>query len=271
MKRILAFLALLLVFFALTFPQERFLLSLVEEPLREAEVDLQIGGASFALPLGWEATGLAFNAQDFGLQLDSFYVGLLKNIDVRGCGGWLTGDLDGRDDLTVAFEDLDPSRCLRIGDVQLQGGFAGEAHFEGIGHTGVISLGHTGFARVQSDGGTFSGRLPAEDSAAGIEIGEWEFGKIDVDLELANGRLEFRRGQALASGVAFEVLRGHLAEGLRKDPVLEVEFRVRAVEKAARAKAILGMLPKAEADYDGWRRYRLSGEVSKLKLIGLRE
>jgi hypothetical protein len=270
MRRAFAFLFLVLLFVALTFPQERFLLSLLEEPLRESKIDLRLGGASFALPAGWQADDIALDGEGFGLNLDSVYLGLTKTLDIRGCGGWLAADLDGRDDLTVDFGDLDPSRCLRIGDARLEGRFEGEVHLLGIGRYGLLALGNSGSIRLRSNGGTLSGRLPADDSAAGVEIGEWEFGEIDVDIDLHEGALEVREIRAVASGVAFEGLGGRAWEGLRGDTEVELEFRAKPVEETARAKAILGMLPRAEAGYDGWRRYRLTGHPGDFKLIGLR-
>ncbi|MFT4570706.1 MAG: hypothetical protein ACI8TX_001363 [Hyphomicrobiaceae bacterium] len=270
MRRVFAFIALVFVFAALTFPQERVILGFIEQPLREAKIDLRLDGASFALPLGWQANGVGLDGDGFGINLESVYIGLLRTIDIRGCGGSIQGDLDGTDDLEIEFAGIDPSRCLRIGDAHLEGAFSGEAHFIGLRQTGVLSLGHTGFIRLRTDGGILSGRLPTDDSVVGVEIGEWEFGEIDIDLALTEGRLEVRHGHALASDVAFEVLAGKAWEGLRAKPEIEFEFRARPIEQAARAKAIIGILPRAEPDYDGWRRYKISGRVDNLKMIGLR-
>jgi len=51
---------------------------------------------------------------------------------------------------------------------------------------------------------------------------------------------------------------------------IALSFRARSADETPRAKAVLGMLPRATEAADGWRRYRVTGTLDAPKLVGLK-
>ena len=50
---------------------------------------------------------------------------------------------------------------------------------------------------------------------------------------------------------------------------MRIDFQARALEDSPKARALLGLLPKAGEDAAGWRSYRIVGPVGGARVLGL--
>ena len=64
-----------------------------------------------------------------------------------------------------------------------------------------------------------------------------------------------------------DLARGDTAAGGKGG--LRVDFRARAATDGPRAKALLGLMPKAAVDTSGWRNYRVVGSLNAPRVVGV--
>ena len=230
--RILLFVVAFLVALAASAPLERWILPLVEKPLAAAGVELHVDGLRLALPAGIRATGINLDTRDGGADVDSLYVGIGRTFDAEACGGRVSGSFS-RDSLDVKLDAVNPSRCVRIGKLSLETTLTGYVSVDGVDFLDPRPSPDLGGAiDLRASSGVFRGIL--ENAGRGGEdlpLGEWEF----TDLK----------------------------GGLR------VDFRARAAADSPRAKALLGLMPKAAEDKAGWRNYRVVGTLSAPRVVGV--
>lgn len=270
--RILLFVVAFLVALAASAPLERWILPLVEKPLAGAGVELHVDGLRLALPAGIRATGINLDTRDGGADVDSLYVGIGRTFDAEACGGRVSGSFS-RDSLDVKLDAVNPSRCVRIGKLSLETTLAGSVSVDGVDFLDPRpspDLGGTIDLRAAS--GVFRGIL--ENAGRGGEdlpLGEWEFTDLVLKARLSNGRLTVDEGRTNTSGVQWEVLSvelPRLGDSSGKGG-LRVDFRARAATDSPRAKALLGLMPKAAEDKAGWRNYRVVGTLTAPRVVGV--
>ncbi|HYB97974.1 MAG TPA: type II secretion system protein GspN [Candidatus Limnocylindrales bacterium] len=270
--RILAFLILFLIFVAVTAPLEKLITPYLSS-LAAAGVDVRIGSARLALPAGLRVSDVRASSEDFDFDvgLDSVYVGINRSFDIDACGGTVRGRLQG-DRLEMSMRGFDPSRCLRIGQVTLESPIDGTVELQGLS---VFDLRLRPDSRASIDlrsaGGIFGGHLPfiGPQGPTLVPVGDWEFGDVVMRGRFEGGRLLVEEGHALTSGVQWELTGATLKPADGDTEELRIDFRARMVEESPRANMLMGLLPKATADADGWRRYRLVTTAGGPKLIGL--
>jgi hypothetical protein len=78
------------------------------------------------------------------------------------------------------------------------------------------------------------------------------------------------RARARAEGVEWQVSKARVGPRTAGSARVSVDVRARRIDESPRSKAVLGLLPRAAEDAEGWRRYRVSGTLSAPKLIGLK-
>ncbi len=265
MKRALVFLALLALFAVATFPHEALLNSVLQSALQARGLEGSVTSAVPALPFGYRVSGLRVGKADYRLSLDSAYLGLFGGFSTTGCGGHVRGDLGDSDSLVLDFDSINPAKCLSLGPLTLGGTFAGSVDIE----DGEGSL------RLEAADGVFGGHLPVgalagrQAGASGVTIGEWDFSKLNLEASLSQGRITVDKGEAHAAEVEWLVTRGSLAPapgGYEAD----IYFRARPGAASGRARAMIGLLPRASENADGWRSYRVSGPLRKPRLLGLK-
>jgi hypothetical protein len=207
---------------------------------------------------------------------------------IEACGGSVDGRLvrgNSRDgattrDLTIQLTDVDPSGCLELGGPSIEGRFAGQITLVDVAHgnprEALGKLARSGSVTLEGRDGVLSGYLPAsrvvKPSGKRREpqpIGRWEFSHLSVDAEMKTDRITVTRGEAEAEGVAWATKEASVVLGGPQPPRLQAELMAKPLEDSARAKAIIGLLPKA-ADKDGWRHYRASGPLSSIQLGGIK-
>lgn len=270
MKRILAFVALLLIFAALNFPQEKLLARVLAGPLQTSGIAMTVGSAGFSLPLRYAVEELHLQRGLLRIEIADASVNLLRNVEASVCGGEVTGDLDGTSTLELEFRDIEPGQCARYGELRLDAPISGRLKLDGLGQTGVLLLGREGSLTLESPGGTLGGSLPRSGGSAAVELGDWDFGPVEISAVIENGEVKVEDGAGEISGVRFEVRRGRLWENEELAPELDIYLRARPAEAGARAKAVIGLLPRAEEDEQGWRLYRITGTLDAPQIIGLR-
>lgn len=269
MLRFLLFVVAFVVGLALTAPLERWLLPLLEEPLAATGIVLRLDTLRLALPAGLRATGVELDADGAGVSVDSVYVGLTRSFEARACGGTLAGSAR-QGAVTIRLAGVDPSKCLRIGRLALAGRIDADASVRGF------ELGSSWTDRalradidLRSEGGVLSGYAPMADAAGGeVPIGEWDYDEVVLRGQYERGRFAVSEGRALASGVEWQLL-GASLDGAGPSAEVRIDLRARVADDSARAKALIGLMPKATPDADGWRRYRVLGPVSGLRVLGL--
>lgn len=291
MKRALAFLLLMLVFLAMTFPHELIVKRLAARRL-PASVDLSFRSVRPSLlPLGYRLSDVVVEDDSVRGELTTLRVGLglLGGIafDANACGGTIDGHLDSsnRDDgkvdrdLEIRFASVDPSTCLVLDGPNLAGTFNGTVSLSGLGRgSGPAPLARivrAGTFAIDAVDGSVSGYLPssrrAKPSGKRAEpqpIGRWEFASLAIEGAIETDRITISRGRAEAEGVAWETVSANLVTA-GPSPKVQVELRARRVDDSARSKAILGLLPKA-VEREGWRRYRVSGGLSSIQISGVK-
>ena len=271
MARILLFLGLLVLFVVWNFPHELLIRRFVAGPLAEAGVAIDVESARFSLPLGIRAEGLSLAGADARVRMDSLYVSLLRNLDIEACGGEIRAGLRAGPSLHLEVDNIDPATCLEVGDLILGGRMGGKLEFQDLPMGGQGSgLPASGHVEVDIRDGTFGGLLPGSGGRPPTALGEWNFEQASIEADIENGALVLRKGQAQAQGVQIETLSGSLEPTRGNRYRIALDFRARASGGGARGKAILGMLPKATEDAEGWRRYRSRGTADNPELLGLK-
>ena len=290
MRRILLFVALLVVFVLWTFPHHEVVERLVTRRLAGAEVDVVLGRVSPRLwPLGYRIDDVVLRHGQYGMSLDEFGLGLglLGPTDFRAqaCGGSLEGRFAGgaddrRPHLLLRFSEIDPSRCIDLGSILLSGSFEGVVELAGLGRGQASSVVgravRAGSVVVAARSGNVSGHLPRAGAggdpvaAQGRPIGSWEFARADLRARIDDGDVIVENAIAEAEGVRWEVPAARVARASGARPRVTGELRARGIDDSPRAKAVLGLLPRATEADDGWRRYRVSGTLDSPKIVGLK-
>lgn len=265
--RALLFLAAFLVAVALTAPIDRWLLDAAREPIEAAGAELSVDSLGLALPAGVRATGVSVVAPDAAIEVESLYVGITRWFEAAACGGRLEGSFRGGT-LSLEFRDIDPSRCLHVGRLELESNLDGALEIDGIDVARLAESGPGGaHLDITSDGGTFGGVLVgAGQGGADLPLGEWEFQQLVLHATLANGRIDVREGHAETSGVLWELLDVDLPSRDRRSG-LRIDFRTRQVEDTPRSRALVGLMPRATADASGWRNYRVVGTLASPRVV----
>jgi len=287
MRRALAFFLLLLVFVAWSFPHRRVVERLLNRRLEGVPVDVSMGDVRPVLwPPGYSVSDVRVRSQGVTVSLDSvrFDLWFGSGVRARACGGTLDGAISepsrGKPgNLNVRFDHLDLSSCVQGAPISVSGAFGGQLELEGLGSGhGSSLLGRTadrGSLAVEGTNGTLAGYLPPAPTAAGgtddaQPIGSWEFARVALHARLERGDILVQDASADAEGVHWEVSGGRLASGSAGRTRLAAELKAKAIDDTPRAKAMLGILPRAGQDDEGWRRYRISGTLDSPKLVGLK-
>jgi type II secretion system protein N len=271
MKRALIFLALFAVFVVLTFPHELILRRVLVEPLASAGIAVELDSAGFALPLGYRATGLKLELPQASVDVDSLYVGILRSLHASACGGTIDAQVSSGPSLSLSLVDVDPGTCLHIGELILSGTLRGDVELQdipmGSDDGGLPRAGHI---VLDATNGTFGGLLPAEPGRPAVALGEWSFESASIEAEITDGQLALVRGAAVAQGLELASTGGTIGPAKGARIPIAIDFKARTTDDSARAKAVLGMLPKATQKKDGWRQYRIKGTLQSPELIGLK-
>ncbi len=266
MKRLLVFAALLALFAAVTFPHERLLASVLRAGLSPRGVQVSLLSARPAFPFGYRVGGLRLAKDGYELNLQSAYLGLFGGFHTDYCGGSIEGNFTGPDDFQLRLLDGDPAKCVRLGFLSLSGDF--NARIDVTDGNGSMEL--------EANDGSVSGHLPLANadgrgiSKAGMAIGEWEFDAVSAKGRLSNGKLEIESAEARAAGLQWHLTRGHISRRDDGSYQTDLYFKVRAADSSAKARVLLGLLPKATENTEGWRSYRLSGPLGRPRLLGLK-
>ena len=237
-------------------------------------------------PPGYTVSDVRLRSRDVSVSLDSVRLDLWfgSGAHARACGGTIDGTFSkaaaGKPgNLQVRFDALNPSSCVQGSPISITGAFGGQIQFEELGDGGGGSLlGRTagrGSLAVEGTSGTLSGYLPTAPSATGESqgakpIGSWEFARIALHARLEHGEILVEDASADAEGVHWELSGGRLASGIAGRTRISAELKARTVDDTPRAKAMLGILPRAGEDAEGWRRYRISGTLDSPKIVGLK-
>lgn len=289
MTRILAFIALLAIFVVVTFPHRMIVERMLSARLANTGVEISIEEVSPRLPLGYKLLGVDVGTDTYSTKLDEIRLGLglfsrrLK-FSAAGCGGELSGSIDrnkkGRR-LFVEFSQIDPSSCARLDSLVVGGTIDGKLELEGLGtgrRGGVLGrTAATGTLAMDAKAGTVSGHLPSRTPASsdgtpsGIPIGSWEYDNAHLEAHVDQGKdVVVDAFEAQAEGVDWRIASARLVGGQPGRVGINADMRARRLDDSGRSKAIIGLLPKAGENNDGWRRYRISGTLDAPKIIGLR-
>ena len=250
-------------------PLDRLLLPRIRGPLADAGADLRLDGLRFALPAGVRATGVGVDAGQNGIDIDSLYVGIFRDIDADACGGEIHGKV-ARDAVRLELSKVDPSRCLRVGKLALESTLDGSVSLSGIDllHP-VVGPAASAEIDVASEGGIFRGSLPnAGSGGQDLPLGEWEFTDLVLRATFANGELRVEDGHTLTSGVRWELLGATIPSSDSRGG-LDVEFRAKQVEDNPRSRALIGLMPKTAPDAGGWHNYRVVGSLKSPRVVGV--
>lgn len=270
--RLLLFGLLFALFVALTAPLERYLTPYLTGALAPLGVSVEMKTLRLSLPAGVKATDVHLGADNFSLDLDSLYVSVLRSFAARGCDG---ASIDGKmtsASVELQVSALNPSRCIRLGRLSLDGTFDGALSLTGVSLLrGVLGDEAAGHVTLHTEGGTFGGYLPrrSDNPAADVPLGEWEFQQVALDAAWRDGKLEVSEGKAQTDGVAWELLGARLSDRRGDAREVHIDFRARVERDSPRARALLGLMPKAGEHAGGWRQYRVVGPLASMKLIGL--
>lgn len=267
--RILLFVVAFAIALAASAPLERWILPLVRRPLADAGIDLRVENLRLALPAGIRAGGIVLEGRDAGADVDSLYVGLGRTFDADACGGRITGHFTGRS-VAVDLAGVNPSLCLRVGKLSLETPLAGSIVVDGIDlFAPRFDAGIDGRIDLAAPSGVFRGILEhAGPGGEDLPLGEWEFSDLVLRATVSKGRLSVHEGRANTSGVQWEVLSVEIPGDGGKGG-LRVAFRARAAGDGPRAKALLGLMPKAAEDASGWRNYRVVGSLAAPRVVGV--
>ncbi len=289
MKRALPFTLLFLAFLVWTFPHRLLVESLLKNRLHELDVTVTTGSAGLTWPPGYGVEEVSLARDPYRLEIESVHIDLYFGgglaFDADACGGTVRGRLkaEPRDRKVIArdgpgkrleflYNSIDPAACLQLGTIGLAGKFDGELRLVGLGagRGAVGAVAENGRMILEARDGLVSGSLPSRGAAGPVPIGEWQFQRLRAELKLVRGDLIVERANARAEGVEWEVTGGRIGPAVGDTARINIELRARPVDESARAKAMLGLLPKAGTDPQGWRRYRLTGTLSTPRFIGLK-
>jgi type II secretion system protein N len=287
MKRLLVFVVLLMAFVVWTFPHRRVVDRMLARRLEGIPVDVAMGGVRPTLwPPGYTLSDVSVRSRGVTISLNSAQIDLLFSSGVRAhaCGGTLDGDFTepstGKPgNLRLRFNGVDLSSCVKGFPISVTGAFAGQLQLEGLGSgPGGSLLGRTaarGSLAIEGTSGTLSGYLPSAPNASGESdvakpIGSWEFARVALHAHLERGEILVDDASADAEGVHWDVSAARLAPGNTGRTRLSAELKARAVDDTPRAKAMIGILPRAGVDAEGWRSYRISGTLDSPKIVGLK-
>lgn len=268
--RVLLFLVAFLVALVASAPLERWILPLVQGPLAQAGLELRVDGLRFALPMGLLATGLDLEGNGGGGDIDSLYVGAGRTFDAKACGGEVSGSFTAHS-LSLDLDRVNPALCLRIGKLSLETSLSGSVVVDAIDLLDPRPSRDTeGRIELSAPAGIFRGILEhAGRGGEDIPLGEWEFNDLVLKAHFSKGRLAIDEGRTSTSGVEWEVLSIELPGPGDARGGLRVDFRARAATDGPRAKALLGLMPKAAIDASGWRNYRVVGSLSAPRVVGV--
>lgn len=290
MRRVLPFLALFIIFLVWTFPHGLLVERILKSRLSEFDIAISTGDVSLTWPPGYRVENVSLHKGAYGVDIDSLHMDVFLgggvSFDANACGGSLRGLLeaeprdadvraregDGKR-LEIIFDDVRPGSCLRLGAITVDGTFGGELRLVGLGKgTGAVGpLAAGGALLFEARDGMISGHLPpAADGSDGAPIGEWRFGRMSAETSIDHGDLIVEVGSARAEGVEWQVTRARLGPRSTGSARISGDVRARRIDESPRSKAVIGLLPKAGEDAEGWRRYRVAGTLSAPKLIGLK-
>jgi type II secretion system protein N len=289
MNRIVAFVALLIVFVVWTFPHRDLVERTIASKLANTDVVVTFDSVRPSWPPGYRLGGVRIDHGAYGAELDELRLAVNPFVDklrfyAHGCGGSIVGMVGREDDkriLVTRFSDIDPSLCTKLDAIVVASSMKGRLELDGLGMgkpSGVIGrAAASGALRIDAGEGTVSGHLPAApgvraaDGGAGIAIGSWKFDAVRVEAHVEDGRdVVVDLLTARAEGVEWRIAPARLAANGRARPSLSASLRARRLDTSNRSKAILGLLPKAGESEDGWRRYRVTGTLDAPQMIGLR-
>jgi hypothetical protein len=111
---------------------------------------------------------------------------------------------------------------------------------------------------------------PQQAASAPQPIGSWEFARVELSAHIDGGDVGVDAATAEAEGLRWEVSTARLSAGPGARIRVNAEMRARRLDDSPRAKAVLGLLPRATESPDGWRRYRISGTIDAPKIVGLK-
>jgi type II secretion system protein N len=289
MKRIGAFALLLAAFVVWNFPHRMIVERAISKRLAGTDVRISIDNVSWAWPVGYWLEGVDIGTDTYSTNLDAIRVGLSifsqeLDFEATGCGGTLEGSITRDDEgrhLWVEFTGIDPSSCAKLDALIVGGSIDGRLDLRDLGagrRTGV--LGRTaarGTLQAHARDGTVSGHLPSRSPAtqdgtpSGLPIGSWEFNDARLEAHVdENKDVVVDAFTARAEGVEWRVTSGSLFGGQAGRVGISVSMQARRLDDTSRSKAIIGLLPKAGENDEGWRRYRISGSLDSPKMIGLR-
>jgi type II secretion system protein N len=267
--RILLFVVAFVIALAASAPLERWVLPLVRKPLADAGLELRVDGLRLAFPAGLRATGLTIEGPGADANVESLYVGLLRDFDAEACGGRLWGTFT-RHSVDVRLAGVSPAGCVRIGKLSLDTPLSGSLNMSGVHLLDPRSTAPVeGHLDLSAPSGVFRGILEgAGREGADLPLGEWEFQDLSLKAHLADGKLLVDEGRTNTSGVEWEVLSVDLPRPGDRGG-LRVDFRARVAQDGPRAKALIGLMPKTAEDGSGWHNYRVVGSLSAPRLIGV--
>ncbi len=292
MRKALVFIGLLLLFLIWTFPHEQLVRRLILPRAAALGVGLTFDDVSFGFPFTYTLSGVEVTRGAYRVTLASTRLGFGLDgdvsLDINACGGELSGRLSREDspqagnalNLYVSFEGVNPGLCLDLGSLEVRGRFDGELQLAGLATSGprgrALPAG-SGALNLKSDSGKISGALPAAPARRGttaqrpgFPLGEWTFSNLEAASTLQAGTVNISKLNMYVEGVEWRLTKGKLSPATSGETRLRCDLRARKVEDDARSKALLGLLPKAGEDRDGWRRYTLTGTLSAPKLVGLK-
>ncbi|MFN2426400.1 MAG: hypothetical protein ABR587_08135 [Candidatus Binatia bacterium] len=267
--RILLFLAAFVIAVLMTAPLERWLLDALRGPLAAMGAELRVASVRLALPAGVRATGVGVDMKEAGIDIDSLYVGLTRRFEADACGGSIRGSIQG-EAVWFVLDDVDLSRCLRVGQLALETPLDGTIRFDGV-DVWNSRLTDSPRARVDvtSAGGVFRGSLAhARQDGADLPLGEWEFTDFVLRASLVQNEVIVEEGHTNTSGVEWQLVGAKLPPADSRTG-LRIDFRARQVEDNPRARALIGLMPKVAPDAAGWRNYRVTGSMSSPRLLAI--
>ncbi|MEE8312282.1 MAG: type II secretion system protein GspN [Candidatus Binatia bacterium] len=290
MRKVLPFVALFIAFLVWTFPHGLLVERILKSRLSELDIAVSTGDVTLTWPPGYRIENVSLHRDAYGVDIDSLHMDVFLgggvSFDADACGGTLRGKLeaeprdakararegDGKR-LEFIFDEVRPGNCLRLGAITVDGTFGGELRLVGLGKgTGAMGpLAASGALLLEARDGMISGHLPpAADGSEGAPIGEWRFERINAEGRIDHGDLIVERGHVRAEGVEWQVTRARLGPRTAGSARISGDFRARRIDESPRSKAVMGLLPKAAEDKEGWRRYRVAGTLAAPKLIGLK-
>jgi type II secretion system protein N len=278
------FLALFAVFLVWTFPHRRIVERMVARRLAGLDVAVTMGAVAPSLwPPGYRIGDVEVHGRGYSLDVDSIRLGLGPSSRFRAdvCGGSLEGDIsrvDGAQKLDVSFADVDPASCIDLKPLEVSGSFRGSAALEGLGAGPPASvLGRAargGTFEIEGVKGVLAGAIPQASTGAqppaAQPIGSWEVQRASMHAHVEGPEVVIDDATAEAEGLHWELSGGRLTPGMASRTRINIDLRARRLDDSPRAKAMIGLLPRAGEDANGWRRYRITGTLDAPRIVGLK-